>query len=210
MRISYEASIERLEGSGSTTRSHQFARWVSDIISPPIIGLVGMLLISSSFETSNDWLWMLFYLGAAIIVPVFYVFWLEREGEISDFHMNDRHERIQPMLFMVACSMMAWAVLQMGSAPVILRYVSITGGLLLVFMLVITLFWKISGHSIAISAFGVFCVGFLGLIALPVLILVPIVVWSRIRLNYHTFGQTIAGLMTGVIFAIALLYKLAL
>jgi hypothetical protein len=210
MRITFKAPIDSLEGSGSIGLSQRLARWISDIFSPPVFSMVGVSLITSALGTFNDRLWMLFYLVVAIGVPVLYLFWLVRKGKITDFHIKERHQRIHPMLFMIACSTIAWAVMQMGSAVLVLRMLALAGSFLMMFLLLVTLWWKISGHSTAVAAFSVFCIGYFGPIALPVFLLIPMVVWSRVHLKRHSFGQTIAGLVTGGVFMVFVLYGIAI
>ena len=210
MRIAYGTSIDTLEDSESVGWSKRVARRVSDILSPPVFGLAGILIITLAEGSLNIWLWMIFYLAVVIGIPVVYLLWLVKKGKITDFHIKVRSQRVRPMLFMIACSIFAWMVMQIGSGLVVMKILALAGTFLMMFLLLVTLWWKISGHSTAVSAFSVFCIGYFGPAALPILLLIPIVVWSRLRLKRHSLGQTIAGLFTGSVFMAVVLYGIAL
>jgi membrane-associated phospholipid phosphatase len=62
---------------------------------------------------------------------------------------------------------------------------------------IITLYWKISVHCA--TAAGVTTVIWMLLgTSLPLLLVVPVLAWSRVRLRRHTLCQTIAGSVLGV------------
>ena len=92
---------------------------------------------------------------------------------------------------------MAWLVLVLGGAP--LQMVAVTGGLWLqmVIVFVITLRWKISMHSAAAAGVGALVWSLVGTM-LPLLVGVPIIAWSRVRLRRHTVAQTVAGAALGL------------
>jgi len=71
-------------------------------------------------------------------------------------------------------------------------------------------YWKISGHTTAISGLSVFIVASLGWSMSPVLMMVPLVAWARIRTRSHSFWQTMAGILTGTLFILTTWYFLTL
>ena len=78
------------------------------------------------------------------------------------------------------------------------------------FLLLVTLRWKISGHSVAVACLTVFLYGLMGNTAAPGLFFIPLVAWARIRLNRHDLAQTIVGSLTGFTFMATLLYIITL
>jgi membrane-associated phospholipid phosphatase len=187
-------------------RRTQIARLVSNIFSPPILGVIGLLILAQTSRSASSWLWILFYISTAIFIPVFYVVWLLLKKEITDFHIRVRYQRLRPMFFMVVSSVFAWIVMRLGSAPVFLQTIAILGAFLMMFLLLITLRWKISGHTTAATAFAFFSLGSIGSLALPVLLLIPLVIWARVTLKRHTLAQTIAGTLVGGIFIVFVQY----
>jgi hypothetical protein len=65
---------------------------------------------------------------------------------------------------------------------------------------IVTLFWKISFHSTAISAaasIGIVTSGITGW-SIAFILLVPVVGWARVHLRRHTIGQIAAGCFAGI------------
>jgi membrane-associated phospholipid phosphatase len=62
----------------------------------------------------------------------------------------------------------------------------------------VTLRWKISVHTAAAAGGATLIWTLLGS-GIPFLLVVPLIVWSRIRLRHHTLPQTLAGALIGFI-----------
>lgn len=183
-------------------RREQLARWVSNIFSPPVFGFVGLLLIAQTQQSLAGWLWIFLYIGVAVLFPVLYVAWLLHTNQITDFHIKLRHQRFRPMLVMVASSLLAWGIMLVGSAPTLLQIIAIMGTVLITILLLITLRWKISGHTTAVTVFTAFGLTLWGSLAVPILLLIPTVIWARVVLKRHTLAQTIAGVALGGLFVL--------
>jgi membrane-associated phospholipid phosphatase len=143
------------------------------------------------------------YVFLAILLPVCYLVWLVRRGMVTDFDVQLREQRIRPMVFTVACAGLAWLVLLAGAAP---SHMVILAGAMWVqtaIVFAITLRWKISVHCTAAAGAATVIWSLLGT-PLPLLIGVPVVAWSRVRLRRHTLAQTVAGTLLGfTIFVVA-------
>jgi hypothetical protein len=75
-------------------------------------------------------------------------------------------------------------------------------GVIILFAGIISLFWKISFHAIGYSAMCVSFFRLFGAISLPLVLLVPVLFWARLRLKKHTIWQLIAGSLLGLVFLI--------
>jgi membrane-associated phospholipid phosphatase len=179
------------------------ARWISWITSPPLVGLLGLVLTAITIGSRNGWIWAGYYCAITILAPVAYIIWKLQTGEISDFHMQIRSQRIRPMLLMVGCALTAWVGLWLGKAPDLFIIFGGMGFFQVALLLMVTLKWKISGHSAAIASFSIFLWGLYGTPAILSTLAVPLVAWARVRLNRHTLMQTIAGSITGFVFMLA-------
>ena len=71
----------------------------------------------------------------------------------------------------------------------------------------VTLFWKISFHGAAISAAATTTMMMAGSYAWPVVLLVPLVGWARIRLKRHTLRQVIYGSLVGALIALIFVHN---
>ena len=186
----------------------EIAHAVSNIFSPPALGLIGILATAGTLGTLTAWSWALFFAAAAVGLPVAYIVVQLRRGAITDFHLRIREERFKPMLVLLGCLTAAIAVMTAGSAPAALTLTAVWGIFLSLFLLLVTLVWKISGHSTAATAFAIFIHSLLGSAVLPVFLLIPLVGWARLRIKRHTPTQVLAGTLTGILFTGSFLYLL--
>ncbi|MCW5876563.1 MAG: phosphatase PAP2 family protein [Anaerolineales bacterium] len=126
-----------------------------------------------------------------------YIVYLMRRGQLSDFHMRNRRERIKPMRAIPLFFLLSWLVFQMWGAPFLFKVMALVGALQATAMLLITLRWKISGHSAGAAAFSVFLWGLYGVVAAPVWLILPAVIWARVTLKRHDLAQSLAGALLG-------------
>jgi hypothetical protein len=189
-------------------RTLRLARFISTVAAPPTLALTSLFLTATTLDSRRDWLWVAFYLGFAVLIPVFYMLWLLRTGRVQDFHLRVRTERFRPMAVTIASSGAAWLVMQLGNAPYLLTTVALAAWIQSILLFVITLRWKISAHSAAAATLAV-----LGWkiaapsVALGFAALVPLVAWARLRMRRHTLWQVIWGGLLGsgvVVMAFAL------
>lgn len=104
---------------------------------------------------------------------------------ISDWDMRNRSERPKILWTLVVIEIVGFVVFQLWVLfPILLAAVGFT---------VITHFWKISGHAMSAAlATGSIIIRF-GWSFWPVLLIVPLVAWSRVVRKNHTIAQVIAG-----------------
>lgn len=187
----------------------RLARGISDVFSPPFIAISGIALTTTVIDAPAAWYWIAYYLILAVLVPITYLIWKVHRGEISDFHIQVREQRIRPLVLTLACSVTALGSLWAGQAPRMLQIFAGMGTLQITILLLVTLNWKISGHAAAMGSFAVFIWSLYGNIATPALLAIPLVAWARIRLHRHTPAQTFAGSLVGIVIMLATLELLA-
>jgi membrane-associated phospholipid phosphatase len=120
-----------------------------------------------------------------VIVPfaLFFVAW--KTKFVSDWDIRDQRERSKILWPLVGIEGVCMMIFHLWFLLPIL--VSIIG------FAVITHFWKISGHAMAAAlATGIVIVTY-GWAWWPLLLIVPIVGWSRVARKNHTTLQVIAG-----------------
>lgn len=144
-------------------------------------------------------------------VPSLLIYYLYRQGLLSSLHMDDRAERRLPYLvtgliytFLTFLFAFRMQLISETAPEVAIILGSITVSILLVG--VISLFWKISAHSVGIGGSIGALLGimlkfsetdlFFALIALT--ILAGLVGSARLHLNAHTPAQIGAGLALGL------------
>ena len=175
------------------------ANLVSTVFSPALVVFYAVILCSYSIAHSSKFLWTSLFVLLFVLVPTAYIFYLMGRGKVTDFHMSVREERIKPLCLVFIYSVFSLLLYGFVGGPgalVTLGYscLALTG-----LWILVSLYWKISGHCAAIGALGamVFAYPHENLVfVLPPLAL--LVAWSRIRLGCHSLAQTVAGLTLGV------------
>ncbi len=117
----------------------------------------------------------------------------------TDIDITDRKKRTLPLILAISSYLIGFLVLYMISAPAVITALMFIYGSNTIMILLINFYWKISIHSMGIAgptaafiyAFGI-TGAFLG-------ILIPFVMWSRVKLNKHTFSQVLAGTVLGLV-----------
>ena len=199
--VSKEPSVDR---AFPHEWDRRLAYAVSMIGSPPVLTTATTALTAARLASPGVWQWAASYVSLAVVAPMVYILWQVRQGRLSDLDVQLREQRARPLVLSVVCGGLAWLLLALGPAPT--KMVVLAGGLWLqlVIVLGVTLRWKISMHSAAAASAATVAWSLLGT-PLPLLIGVPLIAWSRVRLQRHTFGQTAAGALLGFsVFAAAL------
>lgn len=201
-------ALEQDLGKSLHTPAWWLAKTIAVLFSPPLLGILSLYLVAEKLDNRSVSLWSIFYGVVCIILPIAYVIYLMLKGEIADFHIRNRAERIKPvkaaLFFFSFTSLVFLAV----DAPYILQVFAFVGAVQTAVMLLITLRWKISGHGAGVAGFAALLWGLYGAAAAPAFLLIPIVIWARVYTDRHDLSQTVAGALSGLgfmfmIFALA-------
>ncbi|MBF0586645.1 phosphatase PAP2 family protein [Prosthecochloris sp. N3] len=178
---------------------HRFASLVSWVISPVVVAPAAYLLVIlvGFAEDPQRYYYFLVLFLASTLVPMLLVYGLKKIGRISDYNISFREQRFLPLLVMVAVNALGYEVMMQLDAPRIFTGILLFNAVNTVLILLITLQWKISIHLLTLTS----CIALLfiqfGLPVLQLLVLVPLLMWSRIYLKAHTFMQTLIGGVIG-------------
>jgi membrane-associated phospholipid phosphatase len=190
-------SIQTGEYKRQRAWDRHLAYAISMVGSPPVLATTVIGLTASTIATLKAWVWASVYVLLAIFTPLLNVFLLVRRGRVTDIDVCLREQRIRPLLFSIVCSTMAWVGLRLGHAPRELQIIAGAVSLQMAIVLAITLRWKISMHCAAAAGAATVLWSLMGT-PVPMMVGVPIIAWSRIRLRRHTLGQTVAGSLLGI------------
>ncbi len=188
------------------------ARWVSHVISPHVIGIV--ILTAMSYQYSaNPWdtvAWLVVLLPLIVVPPFAYVLWLVHKGSLEDIYMPRRETRARPLGVMLGWLLVCWGLVKLWHAPAIVEALLVITIVLTGVLSLVTLFWKISFHGATISAAATAVMMMAGSWTWPVVLLVPLVGWSRIRLLRHTPRQVIYGSVVGATIGLIVVHGILL
>ncbi len=195
---------------------------VSPLTLPPLLfGLVLGHFGAPAAEIGWTMLGALVFLG---LIPLGYVMWMVHRRRASSIEVRDRARRGRPFLVGLASSVAAFVLVLVlpGAAKALVA--ALVGCIVVntLAMALVTLRWKISIHAATTAGF-VSMLAFVALTpwpgpalgtrllpatVLPLLLLVPLVMWARVRAGAHTRGEVWAGALFGLAVPYAELYLL--
>lgn len=180
-------------------RSYRIARLVSNIGCPPVIGLLAVVVSVYASPIAHQARWGLLFAVVSVLIPVIYVLWLVRRGRVADFHLSARHERIGPFVVTLGSSVAGWLLMRQPGVSPTLQVVAALNVVQTAILLLITLQWKISIHSTAVTGLAVLAFHYASSLTLFFLLCIPLIGWSRVRLQRHTVSQVLAGTALGAV-----------
>ncbi len=188
------------------------ARWISHVISPHIVGVVvtSVMALRYGDRPLVILLWLILLIPLLVLPPLIYLIWLVHRGAIEDIYMPTRETRLRPLAVFMLWLIICLGLIRYWQAPVIVEFFVLTATVLFGVLSLVTLFWKISFHGAAISAAATTTVMVAGSSAWPVMLLVPLVGWARVRLRRHTTRQVIYGSLLGALIALLFVHRFLL
>lgn len=198
MNLQFAADMDKSSPTNLIFPLDSLARLISDVLCPPVVAAISIIVSAAHLATPSAWKSAALFLTLTVVIPTLYILWLLYRGKVTDFHLRVREQRIKPMILIAIMTVSAWLALIIRQAPVLLIGIATAGMVMTIILLVITLRWKISGHTTAMSAFVVLCWWFAGVSAAPITLTVPLVAWARVRIRRHTPAQVIAGVVLGL------------
>jgi membrane-associated phospholipid phosphatase len=184
------------------------ARWISHVVSPHIVGVVitSTMALQYSPEPIKALLWLVGLMPLLVLPPLGYLLWLVRQGKLSDIYMPERETRLRPLTLMMVWLLLCLGLIRYWEAPVVVELFVLAATVMIGVLSLVTLFWKISFHGATITAAATATVLVAGSSAWPVMLLIPLVGWARVRLERHTPRQVIFGSLIGALIALILVH----
>jgi len=202
------------------SRSYRLANALSYILNPLVLPPVAFALIDAHFGAGLLEVAWTFGVSLAFfcLVPLLYVLGMIRMGRTESLEVRDRSARLEPLLVGMASyaigALLLWRVVDGPALPLIVAFAALFP-INTVVILLVNMRWKISIHMTTLAGF----VGVLLFTALtvwrdlptgieaaltvatvgPLLALVPLLMWARVRVGAHTLGQVWAGAAFGLI-----------
>ena len=228
MAVPSSARAPRPEGD-ERTRAYRLANAVSYVLNPLVFPPIAFTLIDAHFGAGP--VQLLWTLGVSAVffclVPLFYVLGMIRMGRAESLEVRDQKSRLGPLLVGIASYAIGAALLTQiveGPAfPVIVAFAALFP-LNTAVLLLINLRWKISIHMTSLAGFvsvllftaltvwrdlpeGVETALTIATVG-PLLLLLPLLMWARVRVGAHTPGQVAAGAAFGLLVPLAELWAL--
>lgn len=184
---------------------HRFANLISWVISPIVVApaaYLAIVMLGINDDVKNtSYLMVLFF--SSTVIPIFLITGLKKIGKVSDYNISFREQRFLPLLVLVAVNVLGYEFMKQLNPPRLLTGILLFNAVNTVFILLITLQWKISIHLFIFTSSAALLFMQFGTPALLTLLLVPGLMWSRIFLKAHNFMQTLVGGILGFVLMFA-------
>ncbi|MEA5079595.1 MAG: hypothetical protein VB013_13565 [Anaerolineaceae bacterium] len=152
----------------------------------------------------SGFLWALLFISLIPLCSLFFYIPVHNEETQKTVH----RQRVASFAFMLISYPIGWLVLAQIQAPriftaVAATYTFVTLGLVIFNLL---LRYKASGHAAGVSGPVATMIYIYGIIATPLLVLLPLVTWSRLAAKGHNFWQTVVGATLSGVISISVLW----
>jgi membrane-associated phospholipid phosphatase len=172
---------------------------VSRVLDPPILlSILTMIGVFKSDISQKGFVVLGILLPLFSGVPLVFFFWLLKTRRIHDIDISNRKERIGPLLGLLVLFLIDIIVISFFDNPFLLHMFFLYFFWTLGFFL-ITLFWKISGHTGVLTLAGGMLVQWFGSFVLALFPLILLVAWARVVRKDHTPLQVFAGALYSLI-----------
>ncbi|MFE4968667.1 hypothetical protein [Streptomyces sp. NPDC056660] len=141
--------------------------------------------------------WGVFAAVFTAMLPTLILRFGERRQYWGDRHVRRRQDRIVAAPGVMASVLTGTGLLYLLDAPAAVAALVTAMVSVLLALLVITFFWKVSVHSAVASGSLAVLATVFGPWMLVLTPLVAVIGWSRVRLRCHTVGQVTVGMLIG-------------
>lgn len=147
--------------------------------------------------------WALVFLSLIPLLSLlFYI-----PGKGRDWAKVIRRQRIASFVFMIASYPIGFLILELIGAPKIFRAIAVTYTLVTLGLILFNLIlrYKASGHAAGVAGPVGAMVFLFGLIAAPLLALLPLMTWARVAAKGHDVWQTVVGALLSLAITVGVL-----
>jgi len=163
----------------------------------PLVGFTFLFFLTAFRSGIIGWnlVFMMVILFCTLILPpALLLVWSVKTKRISNWDISDRKQRVWALLVFVCFLGFDYFVLQLIGTP-LMNQVFVAFMLLFSGFLAITLRFKISGHMTSITFIISLLMYWYGRTVLPLVLILPILAWSRVALKRHTMGEVFGGVV---------------
>jgi membrane-associated phospholipid phosphatase len=173
----------------------RIARLTSSLFNPFLVCFVTIILLV--WHTTDSLASALKWAAIALVfsvLPVFtFVVYQVRRKKLESIFPEGQGQRKMIYILASVLAAIGCGVMWYFNAPRLLAVSFIAGLLAVVIFMIINFYWKISLHTAFISATAVVLTLVFGIRVAWVLVLLPLIGWSRLALKMHTLMQVTAG-----------------
>ena len=170
----------------------------------PIATAVGV--VQKHAAPQNALRWLAIVALFVTVLPALSIALMVRFAKVSDFHLQNREERLLPLCCTLVSMIIGTVLLHRLGAPSEVVWAGVAYISNSLIFSAITPIWKISFHSSVATG----CVTVLVMLVNPqfgwLFLLIPLISWARVYRKRHTLLQTVVGAVLAVSNTFLVLY----
>ncbi|MDD5397905.1 MAG: hypothetical protein PHU70_02375 [Dehalococcoidia bacterium] len=182
---------------------------LSQLLNVPVLSgaLVTFLFFSIPISEPNrltGYAWTMLFLCVIPLCSLFFYMPVKKEEK----QVTVRRQRIASFIIMLISYPIGWLFLALTAAPHIFKAVAATYTFVTLGLIIFNLLlrYKASGHAAGVSGPVTVMIYIYGIIATPLLVLLPLITWARLATEGHNFWQTVVGATIAAFISIGVLW----
>jgi hypothetical protein len=198
----------------------RIAKFISYILHPVLMPAYSLLLLFNlksffnfELEFKSKLILLGFVLITTVVFPLLIVLLMKRQGFIQSYAMETRQERRFPYLITAIFYFLTYNMFRQMHLPDMYIFSMMGAAALLVIVIIINIWWKISTHMVGIGGIFGLIMGLslkLGMdmtfIIAAIILVSGIVGYARLKSSSHKPAEIYSGFLTGVVVMFAIFY----
>ena len=179
---------------------------ISQIVNTPFIAgaAITLLLFSVRPDVPQRLAgWGVSLIFLTVVPALSLLFYIPRRNE--PWASTEKRQRVMSFVFMAVSYPIGYALLQILHAPAIFEAIMLAYVMVVLGLILINIFFKASGHAAGVAGPVSALIYLYGLIATPLIALIPLTMWARVKAKGHTLSQTIVGTILSAAITIGIL-----
>ena len=182
---------------------------ITQIVNVPFVAgaAITLLLFSLRPDVPQRLIgWGVSFIFLTVIPALSLLFYIPLRKE--PWPSTERRQRVMSFVFMAVSYPIGFVVLKVIQSPPIFEAIMLTYVIVVLALIGVNLFFKASGHAAGVAGPVSAMIYLYGLIAAPLIALIPLTMWARVKARGHTLSQTIIGalLSAGITMLVLFLY----
>jgi membrane-associated phospholipid phosphatase len=191
-----DLTAEALQRGAVPGRGYAFARLISQVLHPVILGVVSIFIVGLlGVEPRVGIVWALVCTFIQVVPPTLFFTWRLRQGAYTDDDVSVRSQRNELYLFGIANLTVGLIALWLLNAPLPFRAMILAAIVISIIAWLINLSWKISVHASSMGSTATLASIYSEPLGIFFWICAVALAWARVRTRNHTPMQVIAGLV---------------
>ncbi len=148
--------------------------------------------------------WGISLIFLTVVPALSLLFYIPRRNE--PWASTEKRQRVMSFVFMAVSYPIGFAIMKLVGAPPIFEAIQLTYVMVVLGLILVNLFFKASGHAAGIAGPVSAMIYLFGLVATPLILLIPITMWARVRTRGHTLMQTVVGALLSAAITMTVLF----